>query len=191
MPQLKYFLPPPITPPKEGPVSDFVKHARSLLALLTAGCIFGASLAFETLQAATPRSQGYLAWAFAAFVTVMVTTLLWQAVLVPDFRGFSGRLYRSPAGIVMALAAGGVSLAVGTLLLSVSLTKSSIRSVRTAGYALIGILSLMLFLSIVRLVSTVARRRLLGGALHDKSLPMGLPGFDGCEPPLFARAATH
>ncbi|EJD49891.1 hypothetical protein AURDEDRAFT_121922 [Auricularia subglabra TFB-10046 SS5] len=74
---------------------DLVKHARSLLVVLAAGCTFGASLAFETLQSAPLASQAYLAWAFMAFVLGMVTTLLWQAVLVADFRGFSGRVYRS------------------------------------------------------------------------------------------------
>ncbi|EJD49893.1 hypothetical protein AURDEDRAFT_182655 [Auricularia subglabra TFB-10046 SS5] len=148
---------PPVSnvPPqqREAPVSELVRHTHHLLAVLAAVSAFGANMAFVTLQSATAQGRAYTAWAFAAFALGILVTLLWQAVIMTDVRRFTS----STAGVLAAPATGCMFLAVGTLLLSLSMTRHALPSVRVAGYTLVAMIISLLGVSFVYLGCKVLR----------------------------------
>ncbi|EJD35658.1 hypothetical protein AURDEDRAFT_117339 [Auricularia subglabra TFB-10046 SS5] len=152
-----------------GPERDrgFLLHSRALLPILAATSTFGAGLAFSTfftVQQTFPGGVGaghalrFLAWAFAAFAACMLTTLIWQVALVPDFHGFEGRLYRSKGAILFAVFAAFTSMAGGVVFLSLALTESADATVRAAAYTVVGAVAVAGVTTLPRLWMTGLRR---------------------------------
>lgn len=168
-------LPEPVTTGRTRTAStlpdNLVQPARTLLNLLTTLSAFGATLAFSAMYSSLASAPTYLAWAFAAFIVGLAETLVCQVVLVADFQGFSGRIYRSPAGILAGITIGFASIITGSILVCLSMTKNAIYGVRAAGYTASALVALLVCASLCRLAFAIRRRSQLLASSEGRRVP--------------------
>ncbi|EJD49880.1 hypothetical protein AURDEDRAFT_182652 [Auricularia subglabra TFB-10046 SS5] len=124
-----------------------VQKIQQVLALLAGISSFGAGLAFSSYYTAKPTEPSdvlaLLSWSYAAFLFCTITTLVWQVALNSSATSFQGHLFRSNAGISLALNLAAVSIASGSILLTVSLVRHAPRGVQASGYAVIAAIGVL------------------------------------------------
>lgn len=124
-----------------------VQKIQQVLALLAGISSFGAGLAFSSYYTAKPTEPSdvlaLLSWSYAAFLFCTITTLVWQVALNSSATSFQGHLFRSNAGISLALNLAAISIAAGSILLTVSLVRHAPRGVQASGYAVIAAIGVL------------------------------------------------
>lgn len=124
-----------------------VQKIQQLLALLAGISTFGAGLAFSSYYTAKPTEPSdvlaLLSWSYAAFLFCTITTLVWQVALNSSATSLEGHLFRSNAGITLALSLAAISIAAGSVLLTVSLVLHAPGGIRAAGYAVIAAIGIL------------------------------------------------
>lgn len=124
-----------------------VQKIQQLLALLAGISTFGAGLAFSSYYTAKPTEPSdvlaLLSWSYAAFLFCTITTLVWQVALNSSATSLEGHLFRSNAGITLALSLAAISIAAGSIVLTVSLVLHAPGGIRAAGYAVIAAIAVL------------------------------------------------